>query len=75
MTIENQHGLEGSKVLPKKKSLLQFDLKKMAKAFYFSPEMFTKLPKSDVLHKMFVKMTQKIIILLDIFNKSALRII
>jgi len=31
--------------------------------------------KSDVLPKIFVKMTQKIQILLDIFNKSALRII
>jgi len=37
--------------------------------------MFTKLPKSDVLPKVFVKMTQKIQILLDIFNKSVLRII
>jgi len=37
--------------------------------------MFTKLPKSDVLPKIFVKMTQKIQILLDIFNKSVLRII
>jgi len=37
--------------------------------------MFTKLPKSDVLLKIFVKMTQKVQILLDIFNKSALRII
>jgi len=37
--------------------------------------MFTKLPKSDVLPKIFVKMTQNVQILLDIFNKSALRII
>jgi len=37
--------------------------------------MFTKLPKSDVLPKIFVKMTQTIQILLDIFNKSALRIL
>jgi len=37
--------------------------------------MFTILPKSDVLPKIFVKMTQKIQILLDTFNKSALRII
>jgi len=37
--------------------------------------MFTTLPKSDVLPKIFVKITQKIQILLDIFNKSALRII
>jgi len=29
--------------------------------------MFTNLPKSDVLLKIFVKMTQKIQILLDIF--------
>jgi len=33
--------------------------------------MFTKLPKSDVLPKIFVKMTQKIQILLDILHKSA----
>jgi len=37
--------------------------------------MFTKLPKSDVLPKIFVKMTQKVQILLDIFNKSTLPII
>jgi len=37
--------------------------------------MFTKLPKSDALPKIFIKITQKIQILLDIFNKSALRII
>jgi len=43
----------------------------MAKTFYFSPKMFTKLLKSDVLPKIFVKMTQKIQILLDILHKSA----
>jgi len=37
--------------------------------------MFTKLPKSYVLPKIFVRMTQKIQILLNIFNKKALRII
>jgi len=42
-----------------------------AKYFYFSPEMFTKLPKSDVLLRIFVKMTQKIQVLLYILHKSA----
>jgi len=32
--------------------------------------MFTKLPKIDVLFKIFVKMTQNIQILLDILHKS-----
>jgi len=42
----------------------------MAKTFYFFQEMFTKLPISDVLPKIFVKMTQKIQILLHILHKS-----
>jgi len=58
--IGNQHGLEGCKVLHKNKSLLQFDLKKIAKKW--------SLPN------IFVKMTQKIQILLDILHKSASQI-
>jgi len=42
----------------------------MAETFYFSPKMFTKLPKSDVLPKIFVKLTQKIQIFLDILHKN-----
>jgi len=43
----------------------------MTKTFYFSQEMFTKLPKYDVLPKNFVKMTPKNQIFLDILHKSA----
>jgi len=55
MAIGNQHGLEGSKVLPKNKSLLQFDFKKWPILSTFRRKFFTKLPKSDVLPKIFVK--------------------
>jgi len=49
--------------------------KKWPKLFTFRRKCFTKLPKSDVLSKIFVKITQKIQILLDILNKSALLMI
>jgi len=48
---------------------------KNGQSFLLFAVKFTKLPKSDVFPKIFVKITQKIQILLDIFNKSALRII
>jgi len=45
MAIGNQHGLEGSKVCPKYKSLLQFDLKKNGQNFLLFAENVYKIAK------------------------------